>query len=482
MPFLLAVPVRWFIPPLAGALIGFITNVIAIKMLFRPLREIRVFGLRLPFTPGILPRGRHTLALSIGAMTEKHLLTGELLRKRLDDAEFRGPMFNLVSLASEGFFSRPLEDNPWFVPGHETGTPLGAPSGEPSEAARFFARLIRPVLDSPLVDEAVLALCSAFMAKSRGKTLRAVLGGEKSALLVQKLAGLASPGFGGGTFSPALAALFKRQYPSMVRSLITLLRGKEVHAELEAQGRIFLSGAILRLNAVQRFFISAGQYDRTLSERMGEIVDDFIDQLEKGLDGEQAREKADGFFRDHVSDFLEKNSEGSGSLLEAPLSAFLDTDSGEVFAFLLRFFASALPENPGALGEEEAAGLLASLLRRKAGDETGMALALDAFFRGRRKDNLSGLLGLDRDRKAAMDRRVTGALLEGIKKSSDDILASLAIKTIVAAKIDSLDMLEVEKMILDIMADKFKWIDLFGAILGGLIGLFQVLSSGLLPP
>ena len=44
------------VPPLVGALIGFITNVLAIKMLFRPLRPHYLFGLRIPFTPGILPR------------------------------------------------------------------------------------------------------------------------------------------------------------------------------------------------------------------------------------------------------------------------------------------------------------------------------------------------------------------------------------------------------------------------------------------
>ena len=52
----------WCIPPLAGAVIGYVTNAVAIKMLFRPLTEIRVFGIRLPFTPGILPRHRHKLA------------------------------------------------------------------------------------------------------------------------------------------------------------------------------------------------------------------------------------------------------------------------------------------------------------------------------------------------------------------------------------------------------------------------------------
>jgi uncharacterized membrane protein YheB (UPF0754 family) len=77
------------VPPLAGAVIGFVTNVLAIKMLFRPLRAYHVFGLRVPFTPGILPRERAKLARSIGAMVKRELLTPEILRERLAGAELR---------------------------------------------------------------------------------------------------------------------------------------------------------------------------------------------------------------------------------------------------------------------------------------------------------------------------------------------------------------------------------------------------------
>ncbi|MDR1024278.1 MAG: DUF445 family protein [Treponema sp.] len=77
------------VPPLAGAIIGFVTNVLAIKMLFRPLRAYRIFGIRIPFTPGILPRERARLAKSIGAMVERELLTPQILRERLAGKELR---------------------------------------------------------------------------------------------------------------------------------------------------------------------------------------------------------------------------------------------------------------------------------------------------------------------------------------------------------------------------------------------------------
>ncbi len=68
---------KMFSGPLIGAVIGYFTNMIAVKMLFYPKREIRLFGLKLPLTPGVIPKGRPRLASSIGEVIEKHLLTKE---------------------------------------------------------------------------------------------------------------------------------------------------------------------------------------------------------------------------------------------------------------------------------------------------------------------------------------------------------------------------------------------------------------------
>ena len=69
--------------PVIGAVIGYFTNMIAVKMLFYPKREKRLFGRRLPFTPGVIPKGRPRLAASIGEVIEHHLLTKEDLTNHL---------------------------------------------------------------------------------------------------------------------------------------------------------------------------------------------------------------------------------------------------------------------------------------------------------------------------------------------------------------------------------------------------------------
>jgi len=62
-------------PPLLGAFIGYLTNKIAIRMLFRPLKRWHVLGIRIPMTPGVIPAKRDELAKNIGEMVGSHLLT-----------------------------------------------------------------------------------------------------------------------------------------------------------------------------------------------------------------------------------------------------------------------------------------------------------------------------------------------------------------------------------------------------------------------
>lgn len=53
-------------PPLVGGMIGYITNYLAIKMLFRPLKPIMIGKFRVPFTPGIVPKRKDALAVALG--------------------------------------------------------------------------------------------------------------------------------------------------------------------------------------------------------------------------------------------------------------------------------------------------------------------------------------------------------------------------------------------------------------------------------
>lgn len=90
-------------PPVVGGIIGYFTNDIAIKMLFRPYRAIYVGKRQLPFTPGLIPRNQERLAKRVSDTIMGSLLTpGELqnlARRLLEPERVQGGILWLLQLA-----------------------------------------------------------------------------------------------------------------------------------------------------------------------------------------------------------------------------------------------------------------------------------------------------------------------------------------------------------------------------------------------
>lgn len=81
---------------LIGALIGGVTNMIAIKMLFHPFKAYYIFGKRIPFTPGLVPKRREEIASKIGQVVEEHLLTESLIREKITSEAMHTSIYNTV--------------------------------------------------------------------------------------------------------------------------------------------------------------------------------------------------------------------------------------------------------------------------------------------------------------------------------------------------------------------------------------------------
>lgn len=84
------------IRPLIGAGIGYVTNWIAVKMLFRPLNPVRIGKFTIPFTPGIIPKNKSRIAESIGDSISENLLTEETLKKTLLSEEMKLELKNKI--------------------------------------------------------------------------------------------------------------------------------------------------------------------------------------------------------------------------------------------------------------------------------------------------------------------------------------------------------------------------------------------------
>ena len=294
----------WLLPPLAGAVIGYVTNAIAIKMLFRPLKEIRLFGLRLPFTPGILPRERRKLADSIGGMVERELLTAGVIRERLASTEVREKMGGALGSYTEQMLERPLS---YWLEDRSGDFPL----------AELFGNFIYSDVFNSFLEELIRAWAGVKVSSS-------------------------------GWNEEKLGSRLKSRVGAMV---------------IPAARDLIKSGLVKEV-------------------------------------------------KDHAR--------GKKSVYRQTLEKIIDKYPG----ITLKEFLS--------LGDPQ-------------------KKSLDFF--------------LTENAATAADKNIEGAL------------SSVNVKTLVSNRINSLDMIRVEKIILDVMAGQLKWINFFGAILGALIGFLQVFLS-----
>ncbi len=84
--------VRLIAPVFLGGIIGAFTNYIAIKMMFRPYTEKRLFGYVLPFTPGIIPKRQNDLARAVGRVVSNNLVDADGISKMLLSDETLGKL------------------------------------------------------------------------------------------------------------------------------------------------------------------------------------------------------------------------------------------------------------------------------------------------------------------------------------------------------------------------------------------------------
>ena len=79
--------VIWIGVPLLGGLIGYLTNRIAVRMIFRPVEPVRVMGLSFQ---GVLARRQRELAGSVGRVVGDHLVEREDILRCFERVDLEG--------------------------------------------------------------------------------------------------------------------------------------------------------------------------------------------------------------------------------------------------------------------------------------------------------------------------------------------------------------------------------------------------------
>ncbi|MCI5055366.1 MAG: DUF445 family protein, partial [Flavobacteriales bacterium] len=96
-----------YIFPIISALIGWFTNFLAVKMLFRPRKPVNIGFYKVQ---GIFPKRQKKLAERIGKMVADELLSTEDIKAKLDTPETKQVLLNKVGEKFDDYLSNKLAE------------------------------------------------------------------------------------------------------------------------------------------------------------------------------------------------------------------------------------------------------------------------------------------------------------------------------------------------------------------------------------
>jgi uncharacterized membrane protein YheB (UPF0754 family) len=444
----------WVVPPLLGALIGYVTNKIAIMMLFRPHREYRIWKIRIPFTPGIIPRQRGELAKKIAETVSQELINEESLKKQFNEDKFQDGLESALRHMLDEALNFNLQE-------------LTA-SGENSFADVFdgiLESLDSVPLTSILPDVPRLENMPIPFEGKKGEASLALLIGKwyethKDDRLARYLR---------KNSAAWIVSMIHLVYPRSLETISKWLVSKKTHGILTEQGRKLLKSILDKLNTFQRIFVSAGQYDKTLDERMDSIVHETIQDFQSTAVKNQ----------DHIVYSIESWISELRTTKIADLVKRLDLDEEqlpEMLAGLIQgIFRSVFsPKTIKALVKSvgNAENLtIGAVLRFFFGSQSSLPEAL----------RINDIISLGTEQQERIIHSMKSTVTQVIVRQTPNALKAIDFHNLVETKINSLDMKSVEALVLRVVEKQLKWINLFGAMLGAVIGLAQGFIRLILP-
>jgi uncharacterized membrane protein YheB (UPF0754 family) len=541
----LTIILNWVLPLVWGGLIGYLTNALAIRMLFRPLTRKYLFGIPVPLTPGIIPRRRGELARSIGRMVARDLLSTETLRERLDSEAFGRALQEQFRNVREAIARKPLADlaaavgGAGSVPGPAGQT--GAPIDWPELVRRILEQMLRRLVGSRAFIYGVRSLVERLVDDLGARRLRDLVTADQLARLV---AGGVLPALTGSPvrvqvgnavrhwlqrrrqentplhrlLTPdtveLLVALLQRNLPALLEALFAWLRGPEMRRQLEVRGRALVRDILDKLNVMQKMFVTVGQYDESLNQRMPAIVTDVIEQAETAAATGAVQEQivaaarravtrwGERGVREVTGDTAEQLDELVEHLVHRVFDALAGAGAGAETSPVVRAVEGWYREQEAVTVAELAARYLGVqpaavadvlsnlLLSALATPETAVRLAeqIPGMVSGALGDaaaagsaTVQDVVSLAPDTALELDRFLARRSIAFLSERLPSVMATVDVESMVVARVEALDPHSVEQLLLTVMARHLKWVKLFGAVIGAAIGVLMIVLQAVGP-
>ncbi|HII4506195.1 DUF445 family protein [Clostridium perfringens] len=492
----------YIIGALIGAVIGYITNWLAIKMLFRPREAKYIFGMKLPFTPGLIPKEKSRIANKVGETVGTHLLNSDSLSKALKDDKIKAK-FNEVAKEKinqiinsnstlENSLKNTLGENYYALKGNMinniTKTILESIqeeefknkvkfyivdsikerlNKEPEKIIDFInSNKFREVIINTLEEEKTRDIIGKALLKEV-KTL------GKEDLTIEEVIP--------ENVKPYIEEYVKSQKDTLVDIIKNLLRDDEVSHKIKSAINdnipsivsMFLSGDVIYGKLVSLVDKSLSEEENKeyicdaalafVHESMKKKVSDVINNV-----GEEKLEVISDALGDKISKKLntEENIDSIISKLNCKISSFSSYE--EIIKVLFNDYENILIDNIDSMisqivNNNQLSGEISKIIEK----------VFDKFLQNSLNDICYNKQNLENSIMSILDNLYN----DFVENKSAKVLEIVDISSIVEEQINAFEVDYAEEIIIGIANKELKAITWLGALLGGILGILSPLLS-----
>ena len=528
----------WILPPLLGALIGYVTNRIAIKMLFRPLNPKRLFGVHIPLTPGVIPRNRYDLARTIARMVSEQLLSPQALKEQLDTPEFRRNLTAWIRDRRIALMQAPI-GRPDQPPPQSDSVQRGGRAQNGAELLpkdgilpEIAEELLGAFLASPQCARLVQSLAEQVAKDVGAKRVSDITSADQLTDLVHGhvLPALRNPELGNTAselvsnwirdqlnqnkrmreyLTPqnleAVQGLIRNNLPTATWLVFNWMRQPDMSQKLVQIGQDWVEDTVRSQGILTRAILSLSGKKEEAIRDMPNIIGRLVDEAERSLSAPEMQDliaEAVGVTLERISGrrikwLIGRNEETiywmADRATRGAFTALSETSRASVKEAANRFYEvnsdSTLGEmaertlgvNTSVVSDMTASMMLGYLTAPETpGRITGLARNLGGNGEGGGNPvKLGDLIPLSEETGERLDEYLSDQVVGFLGDQLRELSRIIDVETLVTNRIDSFETKDVETLVMSISGKHLRWINWFGAGLGAMIGLIQL---GINPP
>ncbi|AXH53715.1 DUF445 family protein [Clostridium perfringens] len=492
----------YIIGALIGAVIGYITNWLAIKMLFRPREAKYIFGMKLPFTPGLIPKEKSRIANKVGETVGTHLLNSDSLSKALKDDKIKAK-FNEVAKEKinqvinsnstlEESLKNTLGENYYALKGNMINN-ITKTILESIQEEEFKNKVKFYIVDSikERLNKEPEKIIDFINSNKFREVIINTLGEEKTRDIIGKalLKEVKTLGKEDLTIEevipenikPYIEEYVKSQKDTLVDIIKNLLRDNEVSHKIKSAINdnipsivsMFLSGDVIYGKLVSLVDKSLSEEENKeyicdaalafVHESMKKKVSDVINNV-----GEEKLEVISDALGDKISKKLntEENIDSIISKLNCKISSFNSYE--EIIKVLFNDYENILIDNIDSMisqiiNNNQLSGEISKIIEK----------LFDKFLQNSLNDICYNKQNLENSIMSILDNLYN----DFVENKSAKVLEIVDISSIVEEQINAFEVDYAEEIIIGIANKELKAITWLGALLGGILGILSPLLS-----